>query len=103
MESGKTINLMKSKMFPIAGDASFRKFYRLISNKKSRIVILASKEKYKNLIVYTAINKFLRSNHILTPRLFSHNYKKGVIVIEDFGNLSFYKVLLKKKNKINNL
>ena len=91
---------MKSKIFPIVGDASFRKFYRLILNKRSRIVILASREKYKNLIVYTAINKFLRSNKILTPRLFSHDYKKGVIIVEDFGDLSFYKVLLKKKNKL---
>jgi len=56
-------------------------------------------EKYQNLIAYSAINKFLRANKILTPMLYAHNYPKGIIVIEDFGDLSFYKVLLKKKNK----
>ena len=93
---------MKSKILSIAGDASFRTFYRLVLNKTSKIIILAKKEKYKNLIVYSTINKFLRSNKILTPKLYTHNYPKGLIIIEDFGDLSFYKILLKKKNKLPN-
>jgi len=97
LENGKIINLMESKILPIAGDASFRTFYRFISNKGSKIIVFAKKEKYKNLIAYSAINKFLRDNKILTPKLYTHNYPKGIIVIEDFGDLSFYKVLLKKK------
>jgi hypothetical protein len=36
---------MKFKVLPIAGDASFRKFYRLILNKSRKIVVLARKEK----------------------------------------------------------
>ena len=90
---------MQSKITSIKGDASFRKFYRVINKNKSKITVIAKKEKYKNLIAYTAINKFLRDNKILTPKLFSHDYSKGKIIIEDFGNLSFYQVLLKKKNK----
>ncbi len=100
MESGKNINLMKFKIFPIAGDASFRTFYRLILNKNSKIIVYTRKEKYKNLIAYTAINKFLRNNKILAPKLFVHNYVKGMLVIEDFGDLTYYKILLKQKNKL---
>ena len=91
---------MKFKILPIAEDASFRKFYRLILNKKSKIIVFARKEKYKNLLVYSAINKFLRNNKILTPKLYLHNYHKGFIIIEDFGDLSFYKVLKNNKNKL---
>jgi len=91
---------MKSKILPIVGDASFRKFYRLIKNNKSKIIVLSSKEKYKNLIAYTSVNKFLRSNKIHTPKLYEYNFKRGIIVIEDFGDLSFYKLLMKKKNKL---
>ena len=90
---------MNSKILPIAGDASFRTFYRLFLRKSRKIVVFARKEKYKNLIAYSAVNKFLRVNKILTPKLYSHNYPMGTIVIEDFGDLSFYKVLLKKKKK----
>ena len=91
---------MKFKIFPIAEDASFRKFYRLVLNKKSKIIVFARKEKYKNLLVYSAINKFLRNNKILTPKLYSQNYHKGIIIIEDFGDRSFYKVLKNNKNKL---
>ena len=91
---------MKSKILQIAGDASFRTFYRIILNKKSKIIISAQKEKYNNLIAYIAVNKFLRQNKIYTPKLYFYNYSKGVVVVEDFGNSSFYNVLLKKKNKL---
>ena len=100
LENGKIINLMKSKILPIVGDASFRKFYRLVLRRKNKIIVIAKKEKYKNLIAYIAVNKYLRSCKVLTPKLYSHNYNKGIIVIEDFGDLSFYKVLLNKKNKL---
>ena len=94
---------MKSKILPIAGDASFRTFYRLVLNKTSKIVVLAKKEKYKNLVAYSAVNRFLRNNKILTPKLYRHDYPKGIIVIEDFGDLSFYKIIFKKKKQITNL
>ena len=90
---------MKFKIQRIAGDASFRVFYRFIINNSHKIIISAKKEKYKNLIAYVAVNQFLRKNKILTPKFYAHNYSRGIIIIEDFGDLSFYKVLLKKKDK----
>ena len=72
---------MKFKILPIAGDASFRTFYRLILNKNSKIIVLAQKEKYKNLVAYPAINKFLINNRILAPKLYEHNLPKGILLV----------------------
>tara|TARA_Y100000590_G_scaffold467111_1_gene644844 strand:+ start:523 stop:1491 length:969 start_codon:yes stop_codon:yes gene_type:complete len=91
---------MTSRIIPIAGDASFRKFFRIIRKKNKKIIVFSDKEKYKNLVVYTAINQFLRNNKILAPKLYEHNYSKGIIIIEDFGKLSFYDLLLKSKKKL---
>ena len=55
---------MKFKILPIEADASHRKFYRIILNNKSKIIVSTKKDKYKNLIAYTSVNKFLRKNHI---------------------------------------
>ena len=98
--NGKITNLMKFKIQPIKSDASFRKFYRINLNKNSKIIVFAEKEKYKNLIVYCTINNFLRNNKILAPKLFEHNYTKSVMIIEDFGDLTFNKVLSVKKDKL---
>ena len=100
LENGKITNLMQSKIRSIAGDASFRKFYRLTLNKNSKIIALVEKEKYKNLIVYSAINKFLRDNSIFAPRVFTQDYAKGIMVMEDFGDLTFHKILLGTRNKL---
>ena len=45
------LTLKKSK-----GDASFRSFYRKKNNKKNSIIVYASKDKEKNLLIYDAIN-----------------------------------------------
>ena len=63
MESGK--NSMLYKIKKISGDASFREFYKIEKNFKSTILVKASKDKFKNLIVYAAINELLIKNHIL--------------------------------------
>ena len=91
---------MKSKIIAIQGDASFRKFYRITLEKKNKIIVTAKKNKYKNLIVYAAINNFLIQNKINAPKLYSHNYTKGILIIEDFGDLSFRQILVKKNNKL---
>ena len=91
---------MKFKITKISSDASFREFYRITKNKKSEIIVNAKREKYQNLVAYSAVNNFLRKKKIFTPRLYEHNLKKGYIKIEDFGKLSFHKVLIKKKNKL---
>ena len=90
---------MKSKILPIAGDASFRKFYRLKLKNCSRVIVFAHREKYNNLVAYTAINKFLINNKILAPKLYEHNLQKGILIVEDFGDTTFHKILVKKNNK----
>ena len=80
------------------GDASFRKFFRKKNNNKNSIVVFAKKEKFKNLLVYDAINKILNKNKILAPNLYEENYKKSYIEIQDFGDETIFKILLKKKS-----
>ena len=83
-----------SKLKPLSGDASFRKFYR----HNNTIIVLSKKESRKNLLIYDAINKILVKNKIKAPKLIRQNYKSKHIQIEDFGNDTLYKKL-KKNNK----
>ena len=69
--------LKKFKLSPISGDASFRKFNRKFDPKKklSTIIVITKKKKFKNLLVYSAINHFLLEKNIRAPRLITENYK----------------------------
>ena len=93
---------IKSILKKIKGDASFRSFYRKTNNKKNSIIVYATKEKEKNLLIYDAINSLLIKNKILAPKLYKENYKKNFIEIEDFGDDTVFKLLKKSgSNKIN--
>ena len=87
-----------SKLIKIKGDASYREFYRDKKNKS--IFIFSKKEKYKNLLIYDAINKILNKNKLLAPKLITENYSNNIIEIEDFGEHTIFDILKnKKKNK----
>ena len=92
----------KSTLKKIKSDASFRSFYRKTNNKKNSIIVYATKEKEKNLLIYDAINSLLIKNKILAPKLYKENYKENFIEIEDFGDDTVFKLLKKNgSNKIN--
>tara|TARA_S200000501_G_scaffold358638_1_gene383598 strand:+ start:940 stop:1878 length:939 start_codon:yes stop_codon:yes gene_type:complete len=88
MEDVKNMKLVK-------GDASSRKFFRVKKNKKSKIVILSTTDKKKNLLDYDAVNKILIKNKIRAPRLIKQNFKKNYIEVEDFGNQTIFKIFKK--------
>ena len=97
------MQLDKSKLKKIEGDASSRSFYRKkIKNKKS-IIVYATKEKKKNLLIYDSINKLLIKNKVLAPKLYKENYKKNFIEIEDFGDDTVLKLLKRSGSKKINL
>ena len=51
------------------------------------------------IIIAHRLSTVLRANKIFAPKFYLIDYKKGMAIIEDFGNESFYDVLLKRKNK----
>ena len=99
MESGK--NLMQYKIKKISGDASFREFYKIEKNSKSTILVKANKEKYRNLIVYAAVNELLITNNIKAPKLVQEYFDQNMMEIENLGSLSFFDYIKNKKSKFN--
>ena len=91
---------MQFKLKKIRNAASFREFFRLYKGKKTTIIVIAKKERFRNLVIYSAINKFLRNKGIYTPKLISKNFNENFIEIEDFGNKTLFDYLKQSKNKL---
>tara|TARA_A100001015_G_scaffold17995_1_gene20893 strand:- start:10 stop:399 length:390 start_codon:yes stop_codon:yes gene_type:complete len=100
MENGKILLKMNFKLKKISGDASFREFYRVKKKNKTSIIVFANKEQYKNLIVYSLVNKILNNHKISSPKLLNNYYKDNMIEITDLGDKSFYDYIKKKRNKV---
>ncbi len=89
---------LKNKLYLIAGDASFRKFYRFKSS-KGKILVYCNRSKKSNLVNYVKVNNFLIKNKFLAPKVIKNSINKNYIIIQDLGNVSFKKYILSKKNK----
>ena len=89
---------MQYKLKKIRSDASFREFFRLKKGNKTSIIVTARKERYRNLIAYSAINKFLRGKGIHTPKTISQHFSEGIMEIEDFGDNTLFHSIRKSKN-----
>ena len=92
-------DLMQVRLKKISGDASFREFYRIQKNTKTSILVKANKDKFRNLIVYAAINQILNKNKIRAPKLINEYFKSSMMEIEDLGSVSFLEFIKQKKNK----
>ena len=89
---------MQYKLKKIRSDASFREFFRLKKGNKTSIIGRARKERFRNLIAYSAINKFLRGKGIHTPKTISQHFSEGIMEIEDFGDNTLLHSVRKSKN-----
>ena len=94
-------NLMQYKIKKISGDASFREFYKIEKNSGFTILVKANKDKFRNLIIYAAINELLIKNKIKAPKLVQEYFEKNMMEIENLGNHSFLEHIKNKKNKFN--
>ena len=94
-------NLMQYKIKKISGDASFREFYKIEKNSRFTILVKANKDKFRNLIIYAAINELLIKNKIKAPKLVQEYFVKNMMEIEDLGSYSFLEHIKNKKNKFN--
>ena len=92
---------MQYRIEKISGDASFREFYKIEKNLKSTILVRANKDKFRNLIIYAAVNELLIKNKINAPKLIQEYFSINMMEIEDLGNYSFLEHVKNKKNKFN--
>lgn len=77
----------------IAGDASFRSYYRIFRDKKDSLILMDAPPEYENVEPFVKIDLILRENNFLAPEIFAKDIKNGFLLLQDFGDLSLNKAL----------
>jgi len=73
-------------------DASFRRYWRLEMNNKSAMLMDAPPPE-KSVKVFADIANFLREQQLLAPQIYKMDNASGLMLIEDFGDDTFTRIL----------
>ncbi|WP_417579243.1 aminoglycoside phosphotransferase family protein [Nitrincola sp.] len=77
---------------PVAGDASFRRYFRVQANKQSFIVMDAPPE-HEDCRPFVAVAQQWLAAGVRVPKLLAEDLQQGFLLLEDFGDQLFYSAL----------
>lgn len=77
---------------PLAGDASFRRYFRLITPMGSHIVMDAPPPR-ENCRPFVAVSDLLRANKLNAPAIVAKDINRGYLLLSDFGDHTLLKTL----------
>ncbi len=81
----KVVNGSTFRLTPIAGDASFRRYFRLHHDTSSHVVMDAPPGK-EGLSAFINIARTLAASGVRTPEIIAFDLEQGFALLEDFGD-----------------
>ncbi len=81
----------------LAGDASFRKYYRIRIGRQSWVLMDAPPPENPQAFIQMA--QILKENGFSAPHIYGADLKAGFILLEDFGDLTFTQALKQGHNE----
>lgn len=91
-------NYQNFKITKIAGDASFRSYYRINLQNQSLILMYAPPS-HEDIEPFIKVARFLRDKNFLAPKIIAIDEQNGFLLLEDFGDISYTKYLQKNPDK----
>ena len=79
-------------VYEIESGASHKKIYRFINHNEGKIIVDFSYN-YNDFLSFLEINNFLSIINISVPKIFETDDTKSIIIMEDFGNNSYDKLI----------
>lgn len=92
------LGAQKTELKPLSGDASFRRYFKLLSNEASKtnagsMLAIDSPPELINNAGFINIGNLLRKHGIKVPQIIHHQESSGFFLIENFGDQLFLNLL----------
>ncbi len=69
----------------LAGDASFRTYYRLVKGDETRVLMVAPPD-FEKPAEYAQVTRLLETHGLSVPQIYHIDLEQGFILLEDFGD-----------------
>ncbi len=90
-----------AQLQPLAGDASARRYVRATFGGK-QAMIMDTPAEGENFPAFVAIAEYLHKNGYSAPAILARDMQTGFLLLEDFGDESFTRILSKQKGEEEN-
>ncbi len=90
------MNFKLNELYQIESDASQKKIYRFKNKKIAKIVVDFSYNHY-DYLSFLKVNDYLSNINISVPKIYDTDHNKSIIIMEDFGDSRYDKII----NRIN--
>ena len=84
---------------PLAGDASHRRYERILTSDKSYMLMIAPPGK-EDVRPFIKVDSILRDANLHAPEIYSQNPESGYLLLEDMGDDLFSRVLVTNNNEL---
>ena len=85
--------MAKADRTHLAGDASARRYERLTLNDRTAILMDDPPGDGAGLVPFVEVADFLRQSDLSAPEIYARDDTSGLMLLEDFGDASFAKVI----------
>ena len=91
-------NLKNYNIIKFTSDASFRQYYRILTDKNSYILMFAPPT-HEDLKPFIKVDEILINFNLLAPKILAKDFENGFLLLQDFGDDSYTKYLIKNPNE----
>lgn len=74
-----------TRVYPLAGDASFRRYFRVWRGERSWVLMDAPPDK-ENLEPFLSVRHWMEDAGLRVPKLVAENLRSGFLILNDFGD-----------------
>ncbi len=107
-ESAKIIfldnaNLGKIQRVKLKNDASYRQYERIMTNDGKSIIFMDAPPEKEKIAPFIQVANFLHKNDFSAPKIILSDLQNGFMLLEDFGDDSYSKILNGKSEALSHL
>lgn len=95
----QSCELGQIQRIPIKGDASYRKYERILTSNNSYIFMDAPPE-FEEVTSFIKVTGFLRDKGLSAPKIFKIDVENGFLLLEDFGDKLYTNLLSNEKETL---
>ncbi len=77
--------LAEAQILPLAGDASFRRYFRILAGDQ-RAVLMDAPPPHEDVRPFVAIAGWLEQIGLVAPKVLAADLEQGLLLLEDFGD-----------------